>query len=116
MRFESVETQSPSFGELEHRTPDRKAWDRCPMPPNTLRVHTEYVLVKSLGLKSCGLNHERRDWRIFPSPSVHAEIVEVEMVVSPPIVLSGNIAELNRTVACMVLKPNNRRTSTPLPR
>ncbi|GFU83278.1 hypothetical protein TNCV_3738891 [Trichonephila clavipes] len=26
---------------LEHRTPDRKAWVRCPMPPNTLRVHTE---------------------------------------------------------------------------
>ncbi|GFU24173.1 uncharacterized protein TNCV_2007591 [Trichonephila clavipes] len=32
---------------LEHRTPDRKAWVRCPMPPNTLRVHTEYVLIKS---------------------------------------------------------------------
>ncbi|GFT72039.1 hypothetical protein TNCV_2516581 [Trichonephila clavipes] len=28
------------------------------MPPNTLRVHTEYVLVKSLGSKTCGLNHE----------------------------------------------------------
>ncbi|GFW83345.1 uncharacterized protein TNCV_2544431 [Trichonephila clavipes] len=41
-----------------------------PMPPNTLRIHTEYVLVKSVGLKSCGLSHERRDWRIFPSPSV----------------------------------------------
>ncbi|GFY12359.1 uncharacterized protein TNCV_284621 [Trichonephila clavipes] len=40
------------------------------MPPNTLRVHTEYVLVKSVGPKSCELSHERRDWRIFPSPSV----------------------------------------------
>ncbi|PRD32985.1 UNVERIFIED_CONTAM: hypothetical protein NCL1_18804 [Trichonephila clavipes] len=40
------------------------------MPPHTLRVHTEYVLDKSVGLKSCGLSHERRDWRIFPSPSV----------------------------------------------
>ncbi|GFV68300.1 uncharacterized protein TNCV_2203311 [Trichonephila clavipes] len=40
------------------------------MPPNILRVHTEYVLVKSVGPKSCGLSHERRDWRIFPSPSV----------------------------------------------
>ncbi|GFW67876.1 uncharacterized protein TNCV_3872061 [Trichonephila clavipes] len=39
------------------------------MPPNTLRVHTEYVLAKSVGTKSCGLCHERRDWRIFPSPS-----------------------------------------------
>ncbi|GFU09125.1 uncharacterized protein TNCV_1319641 [Trichonephila clavipes] len=48
----------------------RKDWVRCPMPPNTLRVHTEYVLVKSVGPKSCGLSHERRDWRIFPSPSV----------------------------------------------
>ncbi|GFU75714.1 uncharacterized protein TNCV_1651741 [Trichonephila clavipes] len=44
-----------------------------------LRVHTEYVLVKSVGPKSCGLSHERREWRIFPSPSVHAEIVEVEI-------------------------------------
>ncbi|GFV73913.1 uncharacterized protein TNCV_2641771 [Trichonephila clavipes] len=49
------------------------------MPPNTLRVHTEYVFVKSVGPKSCGLSHEHRDWRIFPSPSVHAEIVEVEI-------------------------------------
>ncbi|GFW00600.1 uncharacterized protein TNCV_2283461 [Trichonephila clavipes] len=53
-----------------HRTPDRKAYVRCPMPPNTIRVHTEYVLVKSVGLKSCGLSHESRDRRIFPSPSV----------------------------------------------
>ncbi|GFU90009.1 protein charlatan [Trichonephila clavipes] len=51
---------------LEHRTPDRKAWIRCPMPPNTLRVHTEYVLVKSVGPLSCVLSHERRDWRISP--------------------------------------------------
>ncbi|GFS50533.1 hypothetical protein TNCV_3197261 [Trichonephila clavipes] len=26
---------------LEHRTPDRKAWVRCSMSPNTLRVHTD---------------------------------------------------------------------------
>ncbi|GFU26948.1 uncharacterized protein TNCV_1151341 [Trichonephila clavipes] len=39
------------------------------MTPNTLRVHTEYVLVKSVAPKPCGLSHERRDWRIFPSPS-----------------------------------------------
>ncbi|GFW88757.1 uncharacterized protein TNCV_4972501 [Trichonephila clavipes] len=50
-------------------SPDRKVWVRCPMPPNTLRVHVEYVLVKSVGPKSCGLSRERRDWRIFPSPS-----------------------------------------------
>ncbi|GFU28503.1 uncharacterized protein TNCV_1410401 [Trichonephila clavipes] len=40
------------------------------MPPNTLRVHTEYELVKSVCPKSCGPSHERRYWRIFPSPSV----------------------------------------------
>ncbi|GFT38307.1 hypothetical protein TNCV_2638691 [Trichonephila clavipes] len=56
------------------------------MPPNTLRVHTD----------------------------LHAEIVEVEIeVVSPSIVPSGNFAELNRTVTCIVLKANDRRTSCP---
>ncbi|GFT13253.1 hypothetical protein TNCV_4077081 [Trichonephila clavipes] len=49
---------------LEHRTPDRKACVRYPMPPNTLRVHTEYVLVKSVGPKvSCGR------WQL--KPQVH---------------------------------------------
>ncbi|GFX52004.1 hypothetical protein TNCV_4653331 [Trichonephila clavipes] len=46
--------------------------------------------------------------------SLHAEIVEVEIeVMSPSIVPSGNFAELNRTVTCMVLKSNDRRTSCP---
>ncbi|GFU83500.1 secernin-1 [Trichonephila clavipes] len=46
--------------------------------------------------------------------SLHAEIVEVEIeVVSPSIVPSGNFAQLNRTVTCMVLKANDRRTSCP---
>ncbi|GFW34247.1 uncharacterized protein TNCV_384631 [Trichonephila clavipes] len=49
------------------------------MPPNTLRVHVEYVLVKSVGQKSCGLSHECRDSRIFSSLQFHAEIVEVEI-------------------------------------
>ncbi|GFW38053.1 uncharacterized protein TNCV_834931 [Trichonephila clavipes] len=82
------------------------------MPPNTLRVHTEYVLVKSVGPKSCGLSHERRDWRILPT---HAEIVEVEI---------GGVAiyrpfwEFRRAksychLSCMVLKANDRRTSIP---
>ncbi|GFU87672.1 hypothetical protein TNCV_2935941 [Trichonephila clavipes] len=45
---------------------------------------------------------------------LHAEIVEVEIeVVSLSIVPSGNFAELNRTVTCMVLKANDRRTSCP---
>ncbi|GFW44629.1 uncharacterized protein TNCV_4481741 [Trichonephila clavipes] len=48
--------------------------------------------------------------------SFHAEIVEVEIeVVSPSIVPLGNFAELNRTVTCIVLKANDRRTSSPKP-
>ncbi|GFX98446.1 hypothetical protein TNCV_4002151 [Trichonephila clavipes] len=38
--------------------------------------------------------------------------VEIEVVL-PSIVPSGNFAELNRTVTCMVLKANDRRTSCP---
>ncbi|GFU23970.1 hypothetical protein TNCV_3332011 [Trichonephila clavipes] len=46
--------------------------------------------------------------------NLHSEIAEVEIeVVSPSIVPSGNFAELNRTVTCMVLKANDRRTSCP---
>ncbi|GFW19897.1 hypothetical protein TNCV_3562001 [Trichonephila clavipes] len=37
-------------------------------------------------------------------------------VVSQSIVPSGDFAELIRTVTCMVLKANDRRTSSPLPR
>ncbi|GFT43335.1 HTH_48 domain-containing protein [Trichonephila clavipes] len=37
-------------------------------------------------------------------------------VVSPSIVPSGNFAELIRTVTCIGLKANDRRTSSPLPR
>ncbi|GFU53746.1 uncharacterized protein TNCV_4171431 [Trichonephila clavipes] len=56
---------------LEHRTPDRKAWVRCPMPPNTLRVHMEYMLVKSVGPKVLWAEiTSAGDWKIFPSPSV----------------------------------------------
>ncbi|GFX41937.1 hypothetical protein TNCV_3677491 [Trichonephila clavipes] len=51
------------------------------------------------------------------SEQFNAEIVEVEIGgVAIYIVLSGNFAELNRTVICMVLKANDRRTSRPLPR
>ncbi|GFV96196.1 hypothetical protein TNCV_1871561 [Trichonephila clavipes] len=63
-----------------HRTPDRKACVRCPMPPNTLRVHTDYVLVKSVGPKSCGLSHELRGTgEYFPSLRFNAKIVDVEI-------------------------------------
>ncbi|GFX83991.1 hypothetical protein TNCV_4857991 [Trichonephila clavipes] len=44
------------------------------VPPNTLRVHTEYVLVKSMGLKVLWvITAETMGagvWRIFPSPPV----------------------------------------------
>ncbi|GFS82598.1 uncharacterized protein TNCV_3602311 [Trichonephila clavipes] len=44
------------------------------MPPNTLRVHTEYVLVKSVGPKVlwavAAETTGAGDWRIFPSPPV----------------------------------------------
>ncbi|GFW61053.1 hypothetical protein TNCV_4872631 [Trichonephila clavipes] len=52
--------------------------------------------------------------KICSNTSLHAEIVEVEIeVVSPSIIPSGNFAEVNRTVTCMVLKANDRRTSCP---
>ncbi|GFX38704.1 hypothetical protein TNCV_4187931 [Trichonephila clavipes] len=53
------------------------------MPPNTLRVHTEHVLVKSVDTKviwevaseiTCA-----RCWRIFPSLLVLAYLVKVEI-------------------------------------
>ncbi|GFV65277.1 hypothetical protein TNCV_4572771 [Trichonephila clavipes] len=51
---------------------------------------------------------------VWKFEDLHAEIVEVEIeVVSPSIVPSENFAELNRTVTCMVLKANDRRTSCP---
>ncbi|GFX17909.1 transposable element Tcb2 transposase [Trichonephila clavipes] len=49
----------------------------------------------------------------FPPLQFHTEIVEV---VSPSIDPSGNLAELNRSVTCMVLKDNDRRTSSPMTR
>ncbi|GFY01519.1 hypothetical protein TNCV_2607061 [Trichonephila clavipes] len=75
-----------AVGSLVVRTSDSRPEGLGLMPPNTLRVHTD----------------------------LHAEIVEVEIqVVSPSIVPSGNFAELNRTITCMVLKANDRRTSCP---
>ncbi|GFX27375.1 hypothetical protein TNCV_34741 [Trichonephila clavipes] len=57
---------------------------------------------------------DKRTSRLCVRSCLHAEIVEVEIeVVSPSIVPSGNFAELNRTVTCMVLKANDRRTSCP---
>ncbi|GFT77870.1 hypothetical protein TNCV_4635761 [Trichonephila clavipes] len=73
-------------------------------------THTEYVLVKSRSL--VGLFTSAGTGNISLPFSSLAEIVEVEIeVVLPSIVPSGK--SLNRTVTCMVLKANDRRTSCP---
>ncbi|GFW91997.1 uncharacterized protein TNCV_2152771 [Trichonephila clavipes] len=50
------------------------------MPPNTIRVHTEYVLVKSVGPKVLWVE-SRVQWtgEYFPPIQFHAKIVEVEI-------------------------------------
>ncbi|GFY18508.1 hypothetical protein TNCV_2397351 [Trichonephila clavipes] len=70
-------------GGLVVRTLDSrpKGFGSIPVPPNTLRVHTDSTL-------------KLRRWR---------------KVVSPSIGPSGNFAELNPTVTSMVLKANDRR-------
>ncbi|GFV85196.1 hypothetical protein TNCV_4172491 [Trichonephila clavipes] len=45
---------------LEHLTPDRKPRVRCPMPPNALREHMEYVLFKYVGPNVLWADHECR--------------------------------------------------------
>ncbi|GFY20780.1 hypothetical protein TNCV_1120141 [Trichonephila clavipes] len=67
--------------------------------------------------KSCGLNHECRGLEnIYLTVSRMPKLWRWRSVVSPSIVPSGIFAELIRTVICMVLKVNDRRTSSPLPR
>ncbi|GFX33821.1 uncharacterized protein TNCV_3962301 [Trichonephila clavipes] len=65
---------------LEHRTPDRKAWVRCPMAPNTLRVHKEYVLVKSVGPKVLWAESRvQGSGEYFPPLQCHGKLLEVEI-------------------------------------
>ncbi|GFU90752.1 hypothetical protein TNCV_3781871 [Trichonephila clavipes] len=72
------------------------------MPPNTLRVHRENELIKSVGPKVLwAVSRVQRTGEYFPPLRSHGKIVEV---VSPPIIASGNFTELNRTVTCMELK------------
>ncbi|GFX29526.1 uncharacterized protein TNCV_4776001 [Trichonephila clavipes] len=50
------------------------------MPPNTLRVHTEYVLVKSVGSKVLWAESRvQRTGDYFPPLQFHAKIVEEEI-------------------------------------
>ncbi|GFX94170.1 uncharacterized protein TNCV_4292151 [Trichonephila clavipes] len=50
------------------------------MPPNTLRVHTEYVLVKSVGPKVLWTESRvQGTGEYFPPLQSHGKIVEVEI-------------------------------------
>ncbi|GFV28406.1 uncharacterized protein TNCV_5071741 [Trichonephila clavipes] len=65
---------------LEHRTPDWKAWVRCPMPPHTLQIHTVYVLVKSVVPKVLWAESRVQGTGEYFSPlQTHSKIVEVEI-------------------------------------
>ncbi|GFT10098.1 uncharacterized protein TNCV_1115391 [Trichonephila clavipes] len=84
-------------GSLMVRAPDSgpEGLGSMPVPPNTLRVHTEYVLVKSVGPKVLwAVSRIQGTGENFPPPHPF-----------------GNFAELNRTVTYMVLKAkaNDRR-------
>ncbi|GFV50919.1 hypothetical protein TNCV_2770051 [Trichonephila clavipes] len=95
-----------------------------PSPPNALIVHTEYVLVESVGPKV--LWAESREQGIgenfFLYLSFMPKLGRWRYMAASSIVmfyrLFGNFTDLNRTVTCMVLKAtaNDRRTSSPLPR
>ncbi|GFX06840.1 hypothetical protein TNCV_1201551 [Trichonephila clavipes] len=85
------------------------------MPSNTLRVHTEYVLVKSVGLKASWTRvHGTGEY--FPSLQFYTKIVEVQIGSVAIYRPFENFTELNHTVTCMVLKANDRHTSSPLSR
>ncbi|GFY00531.1 hypothetical protein TNCV_2139281 [Trichonephila clavipes] len=90
---------------LEHRTPDRKAWVRCPMPPTSLRVHTDPM-------------PKLWRWRSVVSPSTANLSNLSHRLWQHSFLPFGNFTELNRTVTCMMLKAkaNDRRTSRQLPR
>ncbi|GFX52467.1 hypothetical protein TNCV_4324841 [Trichonephila clavipes] len=72
------------------------------MPPNTLRVHTKYVLIKSVGPKVLWAEPREQGTGEYFSPlQSQGKIVEVEIGGIAP---SGNFAEQIRTVTCVVLK------------
>ncbi|GFT56407.1 hypothetical protein TNCV_2333851 [Trichonephila clavipes] len=86
--------------------------------PHAAKYHSsthEYVLVKSVCPKVLWAESSGK-WRIFPSPSVPCLICgggdRGGAAIYRPF---GEFHELIRTVICMVLKANDRRTSSPLP-
>ncbi|GFU35865.1 uncharacterized protein TNCV_4029821 [Trichonephila clavipes] len=65
---------------LEHQTPDRKAWVQCLIRPNTLRVHTKCMLVKSVGPKVLWAESRVQETgEYFPPFQSRCKIVEVEI-------------------------------------
>ncbi|GFW65356.1 uncharacterized protein TNCV_396221 [Trichonephila clavipes] len=92
------------------------------MPPNTLQVHTDYVLVKSVGPKVLWVVATKTtstgDWRIFPFPPVPCLNCGGGDRCCRHLSSPRNFTELNRTVTCIELraKANDRRTSSPLSR
>ncbi|GFX56787.1 uncharacterized protein TNCV_495351 [Trichonephila clavipes] len=88
---------------LEHRTPDRKAWVRCSMSPNqwvrslvglfTSAGTGEYFPPLQFTCRNCGGGDRGR-------VAIYRPFGKVSL-------------SLNRTVTCMVLKANDRRTSCP---
>ncbi|GFS49578.1 uncharacterized protein TNCV_821261 [Trichonephila clavipes] len=65
---------------LGHWTPYRKAWVQCPMPSNTLREHTENVLVKSVGPKVLWAESRvQGTGEYFPPIQCHGKIMKVDI-------------------------------------
>ncbi|GFW20134.1 hypothetical protein TNCV_2320751 [Trichonephila clavipes] len=90
------------YFETNHKPSCQKEWTTAEII-NCLETFDQQRVRSLVGLENISLPF-----------SLHAEIVEVEIeVVSPSIVPSRNFAELNRTVTCMMLKANDRRTSCP---
>ncbi|GFX98470.1 uncharacterized protein TNCV_4002391 [Trichonephila clavipes] len=107
-----------AVGSLVVRTPDSgpEGLGSMPVLPNTFRVHTEYVLVKSVGPKVLWAESRvQKTGENFPSLQFHAFHAAPSIVMFyRPFV---NFTELNCNVTCMVLKAkaNDRLTSSPLP-
>ncbi|GFV11376.1 uncharacterized protein TNCV_3923251 [Trichonephila clavipes] len=75
------------------------------MPPNTLRVHTEYVLVKSVGLKVLWAESRVQDTgEYFSLFQFLAKIVEVEIGGVAIYCPFGEFLRAKSSITCMVLK------------
>ncbi|GFT19147.1 uncharacterized protein TNCV_302831 [Trichonephila clavipes] len=73
-----TKTTSRAMVNLVVRASDSRTEDLGSMPPNTLQVHTEYVLVKSVGPKVLWAESRvQRTGEYFTPLQLHAEIVEV---------------------------------------